>query len=114
MMVITIRRLVAVAFLSVVFIVAGAQPANNPITPTGIKETKPYQVLTSGKQITIKSIKGISHVMLWTTSGNRVIEQKEINNSSYTFTIPVNQKTFFLMIGLTGGKIYTEKIGLRD
>ena len=46
--------------------------------------------------------------------GNRVVEQKEINKSFYSFNIPVNQKAFYLMIGLVGGKIYTEKIGLRD
>jgi hypothetical protein len=51
--------------------------------------------------------------MLWTTGGNRVIEQKEINSISYTFTIPVNQKSFFLMVGLADGKVYTEKIGIR-
>ena len=51
--------------------------------------------------------------MLWTTGGNRVVEQKEINKSSYSFTIPVNQKAFYLMIGLVGGKVYTEKIGVQ-
>lgn len=105
-----IRRLYATAFLSFLFFVSGAQPGNVPVN----KENKPYKVLTSGKQITIKSTKEIIHVMLWTTGGYRVVEQKEINNSSYTFTIPVNQKTFYLMIGLAGDKIYTEKIGLRE
>ena len=102
----SIRRLVAVATLSLLFFVSQAQPEK--------QEAKPYKVLTSGKQITIKSSKDINHVMLWTIGGNRVIEQKEINKSSYSFTIPVNQKAFYLMIGLTSGKIYTEKIGLRD
>lgn len=114
MMVLTIRRLLAVAFLSLFVMVSSAQPVNNPVDPATVKETKPYRVLTSGKQITIKSIKEISHVMVWTSGGNRVVEQKEINNTSYTFTIPVTQKTFFLMIGLAGGKIYTEKIGVRE
>lgn len=106
-----IRRLFAVVTLSFLFFVTQAQPDN---TPPEKKETKPYKVLTSGKQITIKSLKNIEHVMVWTTGGNRVVEQKNINNSYYTFTIPVNQKTFYLMVGLAGGKIYTEKIGLRD
>jgi hypothetical protein len=52
--------------------------------------------------------------MLWTTGGNRVVEHKEINTNSHVLNIPVSQKTFFLMIGLTDGKIYTEKIGLGD
>ena len=105
-----IRRLLAAAFLSLLFVTAQAQ-GNNEL-PSLTKEGKPYKITSSGKQVTIKSTKAIKHVMVWTTSGNRIIEQKEINNSSYTFTIQVNQKTFFLMIGLEGGKIYTEKIGV--
>ena len=109
-MILAIRRLSATVSLSFLFFVSQAQPDKEwPIK----KEVKPYKVLSSGKQITIKSTKEIIHVMLWTTGGNRVVEQKEINNSSYTFTIPVNQKTFYLMIGLTGDKIYTEKIGIQ-
>lgn len=105
-----IRRLLAVAFFSILCIVSQAQPVNDPAFR---KEVKVYKILTSGKQITIKSTKNIKHIMLWTTDGHRVVEQKEINNSSYTFTVPVNQKTFFLMIGLSDGKIYTEKIGIQ-
>ncbi len=51
--------------------------------------------------------------MVWTTSGNRVVEQKEINNNYFVLDIPINQKTFFLMIGFSDGKIYTEKIGIQ-
>jgi hypothetical protein len=104
-------RLLVVAILSLSIFELQAQP-DGPFPEK--KETKPYKVLTSGKQITIKSVKDINHVMLWTTGGNRVVEQKEINKSSFTFTIPVNQNAFYLMIGLVGGKIYTEKIGVRD
>ena len=104
------RRLIAIVSLSFLFSASQAQPVNDL---TIKKEMKPYKVLTSGKQITIKSSKGIEHVMLWTTSGNRVVEQRGINNSYYTFTIPVTQKAFYLMIGLEGGKIYTEKIGIQ-
>lgn len=105
-----VRRLLAVVILSVSFLASGAQPeSNSPVK----KETKPYKVLTSGKQITIKSAKNIQHVMLWTTGGHRVVEQREINSSSFAFTIPVDEKIFFLMVGLDGGKIYTEKIGIQ-
>ena len=112
-MVTSVKRLFAVVSLSVLCFASQAQPVNTLVIPTEKKETKPYKILTSGKQITIKSNKAIKHVMLWTTGGNRVVEQKEINNSSYTIIIPVNQKTFFLMIGLDGGKIYTEKVGVQ-
>ena len=107
----SIRRLLALLLLSVSFLVLSAQPDKDmPVK----RESKPYKILTSGKQITIKSTKPIQHLMLWTTDGHRVVEQKEINNSYFSFRIPVNQNAFFLMIGLVGGKIYTEKIGLRD
>jgi hypothetical protein len=105
-----IRRLMAVASLSLIVTVSQAQAVNEPFAK---KEVKPYKILTSGKQITIRSTRDIKNVMLWTTSGYRVVEQKEINNSSFVLNIPVNQKTFFLMIGLNNGKIYTEKIGVQ-
>ncbi len=108
-MIASVKRLFAVVSLSVFCFVSLAQPVNT----TEKKEAKPYKILTSGKQITIKSTRSIKHVMLWTTEGNRVVEEKAINNNSFTFTVPVNQKTFFLMIGLDGGKIYTEKVGIQ-
>jgi hypothetical protein len=51
--------------------------------------------------------------MVWTTSGHRVVEQREINAASFTFTIPIHEKIYFLMVGLENGKIYTEKIGIQ-
>ena len=110
MMVSSVRRLLAIAALSVSFIVSQAQPAGNQ---SAKKELRPYKILSSGKQITIKSSRNIQHIMLWTNSGHRVVEQKEINSPSYAFIIPINDKIFFLMIGLEGGKIYTEKIGVQ-
>lgn len=112
-MVASLKRLFAIVSLSVICFALPAQLVKTTGITTEKKEAKPYKILTSGKQITIKSSKAIKHIMLWTTGGNRVVEQKEINNSSFTITIPVNQKTFFLMIGLEGGKIYTEKIGVQ-
>jgi hypothetical protein len=104
------RRLSAAAVLSFLFFVSPAQPPGNEPAK---KETRPYKLLTSGKEITIKSKKNIQHVMLWTSTGHRVIEQRDINASSFTFTIPINEKIFFLMVGLDGEKIYTEKIGMQ-
>lgn len=101
----SVRRLLAVVTLSVSILAATAQPLK--------KESKPYKVLTLGRQLTIKSNKNIQHIMLWTTGGDRVIEQKDINNNSFTIDIPISRKAFFLMIGLANGKIYTEKIGVQ-
>ena len=105
-----IRRLLTAVSLLLFVVTSQAQLAGNE---TIIKESKPYKILTSGRQITIKSSKNIQHVMVWTTSGYRIVEQKGINNNSFVINIPVNQKTFFLMIGLSDGKIYTEKIGIQ-
>ena len=110
MMAISVRRLKAVSILSVSIFISKAQPAaGQPVK----KEATPYQVITTGKQIIIKSNRNIRHIMLWTSSGHRVVEQRDINAVSYTFTIPVDEKIFFLMLGLEGGKIYTEKIGMQ-
>lgn len=97
-------HILAVTVFSFSFLALSAQPK---------KESKLYKVFTSGKQVTIKSSRNIQHVMLWTTSGHRVVEQREINAGSFSFVIPVNEKLFFLMVGLEGGKIYTEKIGIQ-
>lgn len=98
-----LRRLMALASLSLLLIHAQAQPADK-------KESRPFKILTSGKQVTIKSTKTINHVMLWTSGGNRLVEQKDINNTDFTFRIPVNGSYFFLMVTLANGKVYTDKI----
>jgi len=110
-----LRRLFAIVILSISCYLVYAQSADNSTQYeiSAKKTPKPYKVITSGKQITIKSSKDIQHVMLWTSNGHRVIEQKEINAASFSFTIPVNDKIFFLMVGTTDGKIYTEKIGVQ-
>lgn len=104
-----IRRRSAAVFLSLIILSAQARSMNNP---GPLKEKKPYKILTAGRQLTIQCNKEISHVMVWTTRGNRVVEQKDIRSTQYRIDIPVNQKTFFLMIGTSDGKIYTEKIGV--
>ncbi len=103
-----IRRLLAVVSLSLTLWVSAAQ--SGTVAPA----EKPYKVHTTGKQLTIKSNNTIKNVMLWTTGGYRVVEQKEINAHFFIVNIPVHQKTFFLMIGLSNGRIYTEKIGLSE
>lgn len=100
----SVSRLLAAVLLTLLFIKVQAQSSK--------KETKPYKVITTGRQLTIKSNKAISNIMVWTTDGNRVVEQKNINNNSFTIDIPVYRTTFYLMIGLLNGKIYTEKIGI--
>jgi len=103
-------KLLPVILLSTILLESSAQP---PEEKQETKNSKPYKVLTNGRQLTIKSNKQIKNVMLWTTSGNRVVEHKEVNNQSCVLEIPVNDRTFFMMVALNDGKVYTEKIGLR-
>ena len=85
----------------------GLQGANAETT------AKPYKVLTNGKQITIQSKQDIRSVMVWTSSGHRIVEQKDINAASYKFTVSVNERVFFMMLETVDGKRFTEKIGVQ-
>jgi len=105
----TLRRLLAIIILSISMIpLSQAQISEN-----SNKEPRPYKVSNTGRQVTLKSSKNIQHVMLWTTDGHRVVEQKEVNSNTCSFTVPVSNKLLFLMVGFDNGKVYTEKIGLR-
>jgi hypothetical protein len=99
-------RPLATLFLSFLFFSVSAQKMN--------KELKPYKLLTNGRQINIRSNKNIQQVLLWTTDGNRVVEQRGIFATSFKINVPINRNTFFMMIELMDGKVYTEKIGLRE
>lgn len=81
--------------------------------PSTEKKAKPYKILTSGKQITIQSKQDIKSVMVWTSNGHRFIEQKEINSSTFKFTVTVDIKIFFLLFETTEGKRYTEKLAVQ-
>ncbi|MES1217338.1 MAG: hypothetical protein ABUT20_17635 [Bacteroidota bacterium] len=72
----------------------------------------PYRIVTSGKQITVKSSKDIKNIMIWTASGHRILEQKNVNTSNFNFRISVDEKIFFIMLQLVDGKVYSKKIGI--
>src|SRR6185503_20347092 len=74
---------------------------------------KPYKVLTNGKQITIQSKQNIKSLMVWTSSGHRIVEEKELKTDSYSFTIPSKEKVCFAVIETMEGKRFTEKIGVK-
>lgn len=101
----------AALLLSTLMIEAEAQPI--AASADSAKPAKPYRILTSGKQITIKSTKDIKSVMVWSSGGNRILEQKEVNAASYNFRISVNEKIFFIRLQLVDGKVYSEKIGIQ-
>jgi hypothetical protein len=104
-----VRRYAVIIAVICISVLSQAQSDRAPMN----EASRPYKILTSGKQITVKSTKNIKNLMVWTASGHRIVEQKEINNSSYSFNINVNEKIFFLMIEFEGLKPFTEKIGVR-
>ena len=77
------------------------------------KSTEPFRILTSGKRITIQAKQNIKEVMVWTSNGHRLIEQKEINSSTYSFDVTIAEKIFFLRVDMADGKMFTKKIGIQ-
>jgi hypothetical protein len=73
---------------------------------------KPFKILTNGKQVIIQSKQNLKSIMVWTASGHRVVEQKEINATSYSFTLSIKEMIFFLLLETAEGKRYTEKLGI--
>jgi len=105
--------LVKNTFTAVVFLLITqfCSAQNNPTGPK--KDSTPYRILTAGKQITVKSSKDIKNIMVWTSSGHRILEHKDVNASDYNFRITVNEKIFFVMLQMADGKVYSEKIGIQ-
>ena len=74
---------------------------------------KPFKVLTNGKQITVQSKQNFKSIMVWTSSGHRIVEEKEVNAANYSFTVPPKEKFVFMMAEMSDGKRFTEKIGIK-
>jgi len=112
-----IRKFAVIAFLSCLVVSSMAQDPGGPknkLSSAEKTENKPFRVLTNGKQITIQSNKNISKIIVWTSGGNRFVEQSNIETSSYNFTIPAKEKLVFMMLELHDGKRFTEKIGIQQ
>ncbi len=107
---IRITFLLVLLLTSFAFIHAQAKPLRSEETKS---TTKPFKILTNGRQITIQARQTIKSVMLWTAGGHRFIEEKNLNTTSYTFTFPPKEKICFLMIETAEGKRFTEKIGVQ-
>lgn len=102
------RHLLTILLICGIFFSAVAQPISNRD-----EAPKPYKILTAGKQVTIRSNRDIKNLMVWTSDGNRIVEQKDVNNTSYTFRVTTNEKLLFVMLKLDDGKVYSEKIGIQ-
>ena len=102
------RRFLAIIIFTLLSLLSVAQSGNEQAS----KETKPYRILTSGKQVTVKSNKDIKSIMVWTSSGHRIIEQRGVSAGSYVFNVSnTGQRIFFIMLQYAA-KTYTEKIGV--
>ena len=88
---------------------------NKPATER--KASKPFKILTSGRQVTIKSTdntNSLKQILVWTSSGNRIVEQHELDVPSYDFSVSaINEKVFFLLVEFKDGKRFSEKFGVR-
>lgn len=73
---------------------------------------KPYRIQTSGREVTIKSSRLIKEVLVWTSTGHRIVENRNINASTYSFQVNTNTRVVYVMIHYEGRKPYTEKIGI--
>lgn len=82
-------------------------------TETKSNSVKPYKILTNGKEFTIQAKQNIKSLMVWTASGHRIVEQKEINAVAYKFNVSTSEKIFFLMVEFSDGKRATEKLGIK-
>jgi hypothetical protein len=104
------RRFMAIATCLILSFATMAQSMDEPPK----KSSKPYHILTSGKLVTVKSTRSIKNIMVWTASGHRIVEQRDLNALSYSFNVTaVNERLFFVMIQYEGSKPYTEKIGVQ-
>ena len=111
-----IRKLAVLTFFICIVSSSMAQDPGqkNKLSSSEKTESRPFRVLTNGKQITIQSSKNINKIIVWTSGGNRFVEQSNIETSSYNFTIPAKEKFVFMMLELQGGKRFTEKIGVQE
>ena len=106
-------RLLALLSLSLYISTAYAQTSGNSYEPSFKKAAKPFKILTSGKQITIKSTKDIKTIMVWTASGHRIVEQTQVNAASFSFNVSGSrERIFFVMVQFEGQKPVTEKFGV--
>lgn len=109
-----LRQLMAIIAITCLSTLTQAQPVSSSDSVKEIAEaSKPYRIHTTGKQVTIKSTKNIKGIIVWTSDGHRIVEQKDVNAGSYNFRVSINEKILFVRIELVDGKTHSEKIGIQ-
>ena len=74
---------------------------------------KPFKILTNGNRITIQSKQNLRSLMVWTASGHRFVEEKQLTSNSYSFTVPAKENIFYIMLETSEGKRFTERMGVK-
>jgi|SRR5687767_4528750 len=109
-----IRKVILVFALSCGTCIVHGQTKKAPVAEVRTTPSaKPFKILTNGKQITIQSKQNLSSLLVWTASGHRIVEEKELSTNSYSFRIPAKEKVFFIVIETKDGKRFTEKMGVK-
>jgi len=109
-----IRKAILVSSLFCITCFMHAQVKQSPKSDIATTATtKPFRVLTNGKQITIQSKQNLKSLMVWTASGHRFVEEKGLTTTSYSFIVPAKETIFYIMLETAEGKRFTEKMGVK-
>lgn len=108
--------IIAVVFICPLYAQGNDGPGKNrPATEK--KAAKPFKILTSGRQVTVKSTdnnNGLKQILVWTSTGHRIVEQHELDVPSFDFSVSgINEKIFFMLVEFKDGKRVSEKFGVR-
>jgi len=110
---IILKAILVFALFSVTYFIQGQVKQSGKTAITFPPTLKPYKVLTNGKQITVQTKQNLKSLMVWTASGHRIVEEKDLTTNSYSFTVPGKEKIFFMMLETAEGKKFTEKMGVK-
>ena len=109
-----IRKAILVfALSSVACLIHGQEKQSSKPPITALSTAKPFKVLTNGKQITVQSKQNLKSLIVWTASGHRFVEEKDLITNSYSFTVPSKEKIFYIMLETAEGKRFTERMGVK-
>ena len=108
-----LKAILVFALFGATYIINAQGNSSKGSEVTTTASAKPYKVLTNGKQITIQSKQNLKSLMVWSSSGHRIVEEKELKTTSYSFTVPLKEKICFISIETIEGKRFTEKIGVK-
>lgn len=108
-------RLLLTFFVLTIFAMTGFSQKASPktIAENNVSRAKkPFKVLTNGRTITIKSTTNLKNIMIWTSQGNRVVEQKDIRQTQFTYNATIRENVFFILVEMENGGRYTERVGI--